>query len=134
MLMAILCRGDKDDNSKYEYENLANDVYSSNTTKDRPYLNRAYVDRIYQESRKGVITVEKGMLFASVEDFMEVLRDYVILEIARIKNKKTRITAMWASKRCEWYLHAIINLDEATSKIKVYRAKHTYVKALLIPL
>ena len=67
-------------------------------------MDRAYVGKIYEESRKGKITLEKGMLFASVDAFREDLKEYVIqegFEIVRIRNERIRITAMCSSHGCE---------------------------------
>ena len=89
--------------------------------------------KVYEESRKVKITLEKGMLFACVHAFREVLKDYVIqkgFEIVRIRNERTRVTAMCASCGCEWYLHDSTNPDEVTFEIKVYEGKHTCVKSI----
>lgn len=60
------------------------------------------------------------MLFASVDAFREVLRDFVIqerFEIVRVRNERTRITTMCAAKGCEWYLHASTKKDDVSFEI-----------------
>ena len=88
---------DRDNSSNCDFENVGDDIYDSNLSEDRLYLDGAYIGKIYDESDKGKITLERGILFAIVDAFREVLRDYVVQEgfkIVRIRNERARITAM----------------------------------------
>ena len=125
-----------DDNSEHEYDskNYGDEIYGVDSGDERPYLDKAYVGKKYEKSSKGQITLERGMLFVNVDAFREALKDYVIqegFEIVRIRNERSRITAMCADRGCEWYLHASTNPDKVTFEIKVYDGKHTCVKPQL---
>ena len=121
-----------DDILEYDSENLGDDIHGSDSSESKPYLDRAYVGEIYKEPSKAKqLKLERGMLFANVDAFREVLKDYVVqegFEIVRVRNERTRITTMCAGHGCEWYLHASSKPDEVTFEIKVYDGQHSCVK------
>ena len=67
------------ENNATQDKNLGDDIYSSDSNEDRSYLNKAYAGKIYDEPNQGRITLERGMLFANVDTFREVLGDFVHL-------------------------------------------------------
>ena len=92
----------------------------------RGLINKAYVGKVYDELSKSRITLQRGMLFANVAAFREVLKDYVTqedFEIMRIRNERTRIAAMCDGKGCKWYLHVSTKPDEVSSE----RTRITFV-------
>ena len=75
-----------------------------------------------------MITLEIGMLFANMDAFREVFRDYVIqvgFKIVRDKKEITRITTWCNARGCDLYLHVSCNADKVAFVIKVYEWKHT---------
>ena len=127
-------KGDRDNSSDYDTENSVDGIYEYNYSEDRTYLDRAYVGKIYEGPSEGKIALKRGMLFANVVAFREVLTNYVIqegFEIVKVRNERTRIIAICAGRGCEWYLHASTNPNEVTFEIKVYEGKHTCVKSTI---
>ena len=124
--------GDRNDSSDYDPDTFINDLYDSNLVENEIYLDRAYGGKIYEECKEQKITLERGMLFANVDAFREVLKDYVSQEgfqIVKIRNERSRVTAMCVGKGCEWYLHASTDADDVSFEIKVYEGKHTCAKS-----
>ena len=67
----------------------------------------------YQNSKREVV-LEKGMIFADVNNFRASLKDYIVdtgFKIVRIKNKKSRVTAHCAAVGCPWRIHTSPLLD-----------------------
>ncbi|KAF7832247.1 putative transcription factor interactor and regulator CCHC(Zn) family [Senna tora] len=57
----------------------------------------------------GKIHLKCSLFFVDVNEFRNVLRDYVIQEnfdIIRVKNEKARVTTICASDGCPWRIHA----------------------------
>ncbi|XP_027184204.1 uncharacterized protein LOC113782512 [Coffea eugenioides] len=79
---------------------------------------------------KDEIEFEKGQLFTNVDAFMAVLKDYVIQKcfpLLRLKNERSRVTAICAAKGCQWRIHASPVADNMTFQIKSYQPHHTCV-------
>ena len=98
---------------------------------NRPYLDRAYSGKIFAKKQGDSIRLQKGMLFASVDSFREVLKDYMIQEgfdIVRTRNERDRFTALCAGRGCNRYIHASTNANDVTFEIKVYESEHTCMK------
>ncbi|KAF7842517.1 uncharacterized protein G2W53_004815 [Senna tora] len=79
----------------------------------------------------GKIHLECSLFFVDVNEFRNVLRDYVIQEnfdIIRVKNEKARVTAICASDGCPWRIHASPGLDGRAFMIKSYEPSHTCIR------
>nr|XP_027109085.1 uncharacterized protein LOC113728936 [Coffea arabica] len=79
---------------------------------------------------KGEIELQKGQLFTNVDAFRAALKDYVIQKgfpILRLKNEKSRVTAVCGVEGCQWRIHASAVADSVTFHIKSYQPKHTCV-------
>ncbi|KAF7823096.1 uncharacterized protein G2W53_021240 [Senna tora] len=79
----------------------------------------------------GKIHLECSLFFVDVNEFRNVLRDYVIQEnfdIIRVKNEKARVTAICASDGCPWRIHASSGLDGRAFMIKSYEPSHTCIR------
>ena len=128
-LMVLDKVGSTEVDSDYnDYSDIDRDLNGSDYDDERPYLDRAYRGKIFEEGKEDTIILERGMLFGSVDAFREVLRDYVIqegFEIVRTRNERTRFTALCAARGCEWYLHASTNGDDISFEIKVYNGVHS---------
>mgnify|MGYP004713505121 CR=1 FL=1 len=76
------------------------------------------------------IEFEKGQLFTNVDSFRAALKDYVIQKgfpVVRLKNEKTRVTAICGIDGCKWRIHASPVADSITFMIKSYQPEHTCV-------
>ncbi|XP_027166474.1 uncharacterized protein LOC113766485 [Coffea eugenioides] len=76
------------------------------------------------------IEFEKGQLFTNVDSFRAALKDYVIqkgFSVVRLKNEKTRVTAICGIDGCKWRIHASPVADSITFMIKSYQPEHTCV-------
>nr|XP_027102905.1 uncharacterized protein LOC113724178 [Coffea arabica] len=76
------------------------------------------------------IEFEKGELFTNVDAFRAVLKDYVIQKgfpLLRLKNERSRVTAICNAKGCQWRIHASPMADNITFQIKSYQPQHTCV-------
>ncbi|XP_027066452.1 uncharacterized protein [Coffea arabica] len=79
---------------------------------------------------KDDIEFEKGQLFTNVDAFRAVLKDYVIQKgfpLLRLKNERSRVTAICNAERCKWKIHASPVADNITFQIKSYQPQHTCV-------
>ena len=79
---------------------------------------------------KDEIEFQKGQLFTNVDAFRAALKDYVIQKgfpILRLKNEKSRVTAVCGVEGCQWRIHASPVADSVTFQIKSYQPKHTCV-------
>ena len=117
-------------NSKGEDDGLS-DYGSEEVHEDGPNfevdIEQIHVDRAIQGRRfiveEGSISLENGMVFTSVNEFREALKDFAFqegFELVRVKNDKTRVTAHCASDGCLWRIHATIAPNEITFRIKTY--------------
>ncbi|KAF7826730.1 putative transcription factor interactor and regulator CCHC(Zn) family [Senna tora] len=85
----------------------------------------------FEYDDNGKIHMECFLLFVDVNEFRNVLRDYIIQEnfdIIRIKNEKARVTAICASDSCPWRIHASPSQDGRTFMIKSYEPLHTCIR------
>nr|XP_027083419.1 uncharacterized protein LOC113705700 [Coffea arabica] len=76
------------------------------------------------------IEFEKGQLFTNVDSFRAVLKDSVIQKgfpVVRLKNEKTRVTAICGIDGCKWRIHASPVVDFITFMIKSYQPEYTCV-------
>ncbi|XP_027102956.1 uncharacterized protein [Coffea arabica] len=79
---------------------------------------------------KDEIEFQKGQLFTNVDAFRAALKDYVIQKgfpILRLKNEKSRVTAVYGVEGCQWRIHASPVADSVTFQIKSYQPEHTCV-------
>ncbi|XP_071918934.1 uncharacterized protein [Coffea arabica] len=79
---------------------------------------------------KDDIEFEKGQLFINVDAFRAVLKDYVIQKgfpLLRLKNERSRVTAICNAEGCQWRIHASPVADNITFQIKSYQPQHTCV-------
>lgn len=85
----------------------------------------------FEYDHDGKVHLERFMLFVDVNEFRNVLRDFIIQEnfdIIRVKNEKARVTAICASDGCPWRIHASPAPDGVAFMIKSYEPKHTCVR------
>lgn len=71
--------------------------------------------------------LEAGMVFVDVKAFREALQQFVVeggFDIIRLKNEKSRVTAICAAKGCTWRIHASPTPDGKTYIIKTYESTH----------
>ncbi|XP_027071866.1 uncharacterized protein [Coffea arabica] len=76
------------------------------------------------------IEFNKGLLFTNVDAFRAALKDYVIQKgfpIMRVKNEKSRVTAICGVEGCKWRIHASPITDSMTFMIKTYQGERTCV-------
>ncbi|XP_027169607.1 uncharacterized protein LOC113769350 [Coffea eugenioides] len=79
---------------------------------------------------KDDIEFEKGQLFTNVDAFRAILKDYVIQKgfpLLRLKNERSRVTAICNAEGCQWRIHASPVADNITFQIKSYQSQHTCV-------
>ena len=73
------------------------------------------------------------MLFVDVYEFRVALKDFIIqegFEIVRVKNKKSRVTAMCATKGCPWHIHASPAPNGCTYKIETYNLDQNCIRTI----
>jgi len=124
-------RNEIDDLDAYDPDLIEPELNGLHSDDQIPYIDRAYRVKVCNKKGEPVITLQKGMLFANVDAFREVLKDYVIqegFEIIRTRNERARFTAVCAVSECEWYIHASVHPDKSTFEIKVYHDKHSCAK------
>lgn len=63
----------------------------------------------------------------SLEPHLEIFVIQEGFEIKKIKNEKSRVTAICASDGCCWRIHASPTLDGKTYKIKTYNHVHSCI-------
>lgn len=77
---------------------------------------------------EGKIKLAKGVVFADMKHFRQVLREFAIQEgfnLVRVKNEKARITGVCEAKDCPCRVHASPTFDGLTFKINSYNSTHT---------
>jgi hypothetical protein len=78
-LMVLDKVGSAEVDSDYtDYSDIYRDLNGSDYDGERPYLDRVYRGKIFKDGKEDKITLDRGMLFGSVDASREVLRDYVI--------------------------------------------------------
>ncbi|XP_027156653.1 uncharacterized protein LOC113757707 [Coffea eugenioides] len=76
------------------------------------------------------IEFKKRQLFTNVDAFRAALKDYMIQKgfpIKRLKNEKTKCTAICYVAGCTWRIHVSPVADSVTFMIKTYTPEHTCV-------
>jgi hypothetical protein len=123
-----------DEESDAEIDMDEGENSASGSDVDKPQLSR-FVKNVKgkkcEYDDNGKIRLERSMLFVDVNEFRDVLRDYIIQEnfdIMRIKNEKSRATAICASDGCPWRIHASPAPDGVAFMIKSYEPKHTCIR------
>ncbi|XP_071939015.1 uncharacterized protein [Coffea arabica] len=103
--------------------------YSENEEETDP-VQQALKSKLWTYNPKVEIEFKKGELFTNVDAFRAALKDYVIQKgfpIVRLKNEKSRVTAVCGVEGCKWRIHASPVLDSMTFMIKTYQGEHTCV-------
>ena len=104
---------------------------SSDSDKEGRAIDRAMEGIPYSVGVDGKVRLVKDMLFNNVNHFREVLTDYVIqegVEIVRVKNDRTRVTAYCKAKGCNWRIHATATAEGTTFKIKICEGEHNCIR------
>ncbi|XP_027152483.1 uncharacterized protein LOC113752574 [Coffea eugenioides] len=86
--------------------------------------------KIWIYNSKDEIDFQKGQLFTNVNAFRVALKDYIIQKgfpILRLKNKKSRVTAVCDVEGCQWRIHTSPVADSVTFQIKSYQPEHICV-------
>ncbi|KAL7213864.1 hypothetical protein ACSBR1_026321 [Camellia fascicularis] len=94
MVYDVSANDDLDDESNYrpKMRNFKGKQFYSSYDDKEPYLNP-----------QGEVVLEKGMIFADVNNFRAALKEYRVetgFKIVRDKNKKSRVTAYYAIDGC----------------------------------
>ncbi|XP_043700384.1 uncharacterized protein LOC122651119 [Telopea speciosissima] len=77
---------------------------------------------------EGKVELAKWMEVENVDQFRSVLKNYSIqegFEMYKIRNERTRVTAICATDGCPWRIHASPLADGLTFGVKSYTPKHT---------
>ncbi|XP_027082479.1 uncharacterized protein [Coffea arabica] len=102
---------------------------SENEEEDDP-MRQLMRSKMWICNPKNGIEFEKGQLFTNMDAFRAVLKDYVIqngFPLLRLKNERSRVTAICNAEGCQWRIHASPVADNITFQIKSYQPQHTCV-------
>ena len=108
--------------------------YESGKDKEREDIvdiNRNIKGKRFEFGVKGNVELKENQIFVDVKEFRAILRDYLIQEnfdVIRIKNEKSRVTAICAANGCPWRIHASPLPDGITYMIKSLKSEHTCIR------
>ena len=105
-------------------------VPDSESEQEMDPLREVLRNKMWTYNPREDIEFKKGQLFTNVDAFRAALKDYVIQKgfpIKRLKNEKTRCTAICDVAGCTWRIHASPIADSVTFMIKTYTPEHTCV-------
>ncbi|VFQ83426.1 unnamed protein product [Cuscuta campestris] len=77
--------------------------------------------RLWVRSAHGKVELKQGDIFSCKEDFLRVMKDYVIqkgISLRKIKNDKRRYTQVCMNKDCKFKIHASVLVDGHSWMIK----------------
>ena len=98
-------------------------VPDSESEQEMDPLKEVLRNKMWTYNPREDIEFKKGQLFTNVDAFRAALKDYVIQKgfpIKRLKNEKTRCTAICDVDGCSWRIHASPIADSVTFMIKSY--------------
>ncbi|XP_027182476.1 uncharacterized protein LOC113780894 [Coffea eugenioides] len=122
--------------SDESFQNLDNNetgdliVPDSESEQEMDHLKEVLRNKMWTYNPREDIEFKKGQLFTNVDAFRAALKDYVIqkgFHIKRLKNEKTRCTAICDVAGCTWRIHASPIANSVTFMIKTYTHEHTCV-------
>jgi hypothetical protein len=123
-----------DEGSDAEIDMDEGDNSTSGSDVEKPQISnivKNVKEKKFEYDDNGKIHLQRSQLFFDVNEFRDVLRDYIIQEsfdILRVKNEKSRVTAICASEGCPWRIHASPAPDGVAFMIKSYEPKHTCIR------
>nr|XP_027071981.1 uncharacterized protein LOC113696796 [Coffea arabica] len=119
-----------DDFSKFDDNETSEIVPDSESTQEIDPLRELLRSKMWTYNRREDIEFKKWQLFTNIDAFQADLKHYVIQKgfpIKKLKNEKTRCTAICAIDGYKWRIHASPIADSITFMIKSYSSKHTCV-------
>jgi hypothetical protein len=123
-----------DEGSDAEIDMDEGDNSTSGSDVEKPQISNIVKNvkgKKFEYDDNGKIHLQRSQLFFDVNEFRDVLRDYIIQEsfdILRVKNEKSKVTAICASEGCPWRIHASPAPDGVAFMIKSYEPKHTCIR------
>nr|XP_027099051.1 uncharacterized protein LOC113718339 [Coffea arabica] len=119
-----------EDFPEFDDNDVAEIVPDSEFVQEIDSLREVLRSKIWTYNPRDDIDFKKGQLFTNVDAFRAALKDYVIQKgfpIKRLKNQKTRCTAICDVDGCSWRIHASPVADSVTFMIKSYTLEDTCV-------
>ena len=123
--------GNGSDGNWFNYDSEDCDRELNDSDVENNHVEKGLYGKQYVPNKNEKVSLEKGMLFRDVYEFRAALRDYVIgegVEIARLKNEKSRVRAICPNLSCNWYVFASPTANGITFQIKVYNSDHICVR------
>ena len=124
--------GNGSDGNWFNYDSEDCDRELNDSDVENNHVEKGLYGKQYVPNENEKVSLEKGMLFRDVYEFRAALRDYVIgegVEIARLKNEKSRVRAICPNLSCNWYVFASPTANGITFQIKVYNSDHICVRS-----
>nr|XP_027120629.1 uncharacterized protein LOC113737633 [Coffea arabica] len=105
-------------------------VPDSENEEETDPVQQALKSKLWTYNPKAEIELKKGLPFTNVDVFRATLKDYVIQKefpIMRLKNEKSKVTAVCGVEGCKWRIHASPVVYSMPFMIKTYQGEHTCV-------